>query len=125
MDPTIPPRDPTEGMRPARDPLEGLRFTFKSDEAPDSSAPEGDDGADDAFGDRPHLHFGETPLTDPRSLGSSTLVHAVLILVGSLTVLNVALPRAADERPTAMTGEVDPVDNRADGKKAGGSGGGS
>ena len=89
---------------PTRDPIEGLRFTFKSDEALRASSSGMDDDAEGMFQARPHLHFGETPMTDPRSLGSSALVHAVLILVGSLTVLNVALPRAAEERPTAHEG---------------------
>jgi von Willebrand factor type A domain len=107
-----------------RDPIEGLHFTFKSDEALRETYSGMDDDPDAAFQARPHLHFGETPMTDPRSLGSSALVHAVLILVGTLTVLSGALPRTAEERPMAMKGELEPVDNRADAKKSSGSGGG-
>lgn len=56
---------------------------------------------------------GESPLTDPRSLVSSALFHALLVVVASLTALNVALPQAVS-RPKALYGEIDPVDNRAD-----------
>jgi len=73
------------------------------------------------------LRFGETPLTDPRSLVSSTLFHVCVVLIASLTVLNVALPKMG---PTsrALDVEVDPVDNRAErfpshpGQGGGGSG---
>jgi hypothetical protein len=69
--------------------------------------------------------LGETPLTDPRSLGSSALVHGLLVLVASLSVLNAALPMTADSRPKALYAEVDPVDNRADVPSHPGQGGGS
>ena len=107
-----------------RDPIEGLRFTFESDEALRESSSGMDDDLEGPFQARPHLHLGETPMTDPRSLGSSALVHTVLILVGSLTVLNVSLPRTAEERQTVMKGELEPVDNRVNSKKSAGSGGG-
>ena len=57
--------------------------------------------------------LGESPLTDPRSLGSSAMFHVIVVLLASLTALNVALPMAAS-RPKALYAEVDPVDNRAD-----------
>ena len=63
---------------PTRDPIEGLRFTFKSDEAARRPLPEWRTSRGHVPGPA-HLHFGETPLTDPRSLGSSALVHVVLI----------------------------------------------
>ena len=121
---------------PTRDFLEGLHFTFPSDSAPvvDEPAPaataavraasEPEPDGDDEDGARWNPHFGETPLTDPRSLGSSALVHAVLLVVVSLTALNAALPRAA-EGSSALRGELEPVDNRAGAGKVGGSGGGS
>jgi von Willebrand factor type A domain len=71
------------------------------------------------------ISLGETPLTDPRSLGGSALIHALLVLVASLTVLNVALPMTTDSRPKALYAEVDPVDNRADLPYVPGQGGGS
>ena len=58
--------------------------------------------------------LGETPLTDPRSLGGSALFHTVLVLLASYTVLSAALPMAADSSPKALYAEIDPVDNRAD-----------
>ena len=67
---------------------------------------------------------GESPLTDPRSLVSSAVFHVLLVLLASLTALNVALPQAAS-RPKALYGEIDPVDNRADVPSAPGQGGGS
>ena len=109
---------------PTRDPIEGLSFTFASDEALYASSPEMDDDAEGPFHVRPQLHLGETPLTDLRSLGSSALVHVVLIIAASFMVLKVALPRTEQERPTVMKGDFDPVDNRADVKKTAGSGGG-
>ena len=45
--------------------------------------------------------LGESPLTDPRSVGSSALFHVIVILLASLTALNVALPMAAS-RPKAL-----------------------
>ena len=71
------------------------------------------------------ISLGETPLTDPRSLGGSALFHALLVLLASLTVLNAALPMATDSRPKALYAEVDPVDNRADVPSSPGQGGGS
>jgi hypothetical protein len=68
--------------------------------------------------------LGETPLTDPRSLGGSALIHALLVLI-PLTVLNAALPMATHSRPKALYAEVDPVDNRADLPYVPGQGGGS
>jgi hypothetical protein len=68
--------------------------------------------------------LGEGPLTDPRALGSSALFHVLVLLLASLTVLNVALPMIA-ARPKALYAEVDPVDNRADVPPSPGQGGGS
>ncbi len=62
---------------------------------------------------RDFLRFGATPLTDPRSLVSSALVHACVLLLVSLKILNVALPQS-ERASQALYAEVDPVDNRAD-----------
>src|SRR5271166_3498315 len=109
---------------PTRDPIEGLRFTFKADKAAANPRLEKES---DEFGEpdgRAQLHFGETPLTDPRALGSSALVHVLLIAVASLTVLNVSITRVP-EASGALRGELEPVDNRAEKSKVAGSGGGS
>src|SRR5512135_3662166 len=65
-------------------------------------------------------HIGQSPLTDPRSLGSSLLFHAVLLFVASLAALSVAIP-AAPELPQVLRGELDPVDNRDPARTGGGS----
>ncbi len=70
------------------------------------------------------VYFRESPLTDPRSLGSSALVHALLLLLASLTALNAVLP-APPPRAKALYAEVDPVDNRADVPNSPGQGGGN
>ncbi len=108
---------------PTRDPLEGLRFTFKSDEAQSEPPPIEAEASDSEFepGARDQLHFGETPMTDPRSLGSSVLVHLLLVGVASLAVLNAATSRE-QTGPTALQGELEPVDNRASKDKNSGSG---
>jgi hypothetical protein len=62
---------------------------------------------------RDFLRFGGTPLTDPRSVFSSALFHVCLVLIASLTVLNVALPKTG-AGPKALDVKVDPVDNRAE-----------
>jgi hypothetical protein len=115
---------------PTRDPIEGLHFTFKSDESAFAAAYTVDPGANkyarsDEPEQRPFMHLldlTETPLTDPRALGSSALLHVLLIAVASLTVLNASATRVPDA-PRTMQGELEPVDNRAD--KSKGSGGGS
>ena len=38
------------------------------------------------------IELGQSPLTDLRALGSSTLFHALVVLLASLTVLNAAMP---------------------------------
>src|SRR5271157_1145213 len=109
---------------PTRDPIEGLRFTFKADKAAANPRLEKES---DEFGEpdgRAQLHFGETPLTDPRALGSSALVHVLLIVVASLTVLNVSITRVP-EASGALRGELELVDNRAENGKVAGRGGGS
>jgi len=61
-----------------------------------------------------------SPLTDPRSLGSSLLFHGFLLLVASLAVWTVATS-SDRELPHALRGEVDPVDNRDPSQAGGGS----
>src|SRR5213596_3585183 len=68
--------------------------------------------------------FGESPLTDPRSVGSSALFHALVLLLTWLAVLNVALPMT-EQGARPIRAELDPVDNRADQPAVPGEGGGS
>jgi hypothetical protein len=107
---------------PTKDPLDGPRFAFKTNEAASGLALE--QVEHDQSGAHNYLKFGKTPMTDPWSLGSSVLVHALLILVTSLVVLNAAVSRLA-QRPSSLQGELEPVDNRAERRKsANGAGGG-
>jgi hypothetical protein len=64
--------------------------------------------------------LGRSPLTDPRSVASSLLVHAALLAAASLAVLSTALPEEAGP-PRVLRGEIDPVDNRANAQTGGGS----
>ena len=68
--------------------------------------------------------LGQTPLTDIRSLGSSAVFHALVVLVASLTILNGAMPLAESTRPKALYTEIDPVDNRESVPPSPGQGGG-
>ncbi|HEV3163112.1 MAG TPA: hypothetical protein VGZ22_03650 [Isosphaeraceae bacterium] len=56
---------------------------------------------------------GRTPLTDPRSVGSSVVFHAMLLVVASIAALSVSIPSEKAASPTAMRGDLGPVDNRA------------
>jgi von Willebrand factor type A domain len=68
--------------------------------------------------------LGQTPLTDPRSLGGSALFHLFLVLLASLLALPVALGLADSSRPKALYAELDPIDNRASVPPSPGEGGG-
>ena len=70
------------------------------------------------------IELGQSPLTDIRSLGSSALVHALLVLIASLTILNAAMPVAESTRPKALPTEIDAVDNRESVPPSPGEGGG-
>jgi von Willebrand factor type A domain len=71
------------------------------------------------------IELGQSPLTDPRALGSSALFHAFLILLASLTVLNATMPLGGEStRPKALYAELDPVDNRDKVPPSPGEGGG-
>jgi hypothetical protein len=62
----------------------------------------------------------KSPLTDPRSLGSSLMFHALLLVLASLAALSTVVPEVPD-LPRALSGEIDPVDNRASARDGGGS----
>lgn len=68
---------------------------------------------------------GETPLTDPRSLAVSVLFHGLIVLIGWLTVLNVAVSSTAENVAKPIQTEIGPTDNRADPLQVAGEGGGS
>ncbi len=75
---------------------------------------------------RKTIELGQSPLTDLRALGSSTLFHALVVLLASFTVLNAAMPLGGEStRPRALYTEVDPVDNRETVPPSPGEGGGS
>ena len=72
----------------------------------------------------PHLkeltgRIGKTPLTDPRSLGGSLLVHAGLALLASLAAIGVAIQQEPDVSK-AIQAALEPVDNRAKPDESGG-----
>ena len=55
---------------------------------------------------------GQSPMTDPRSVGASILFHGLLIAILSILALWAVL-RQEPEGPKAIQGELGPVDNRA------------
>src|SRR4051794_9933904 len=62
---------------------------------------------------------GLGPLTDPRSLGSSLGLHALLLFLASIAALGVAIP-VGEAPPRVLHAEVGPVDNRAPAVAGGG-----
>src|SRR5262249_4324573 len=51
------------------------------------------------------------PLTDPRSVAGSLVVHGTLVALASLVAFSVVVP-SAPEPPRALSGEIETVDNR-------------
>jgi hypothetical protein len=68
--------------------------------------------------------IGETPLTDPRSVGSSAVFHVLLVLLAWLAIVNVAMP-VMEPSVRPMQAVLEPVDNRAEIPPVPGEGGGS
>ena len=67
--------------------------------------------------------FARSPLTDPRSLTSSLLIHALILVIASFAAFRViGVVEPAKPNP-AMIGEVDPIDNRAPSVEGGGGAG--
>ena len=64
--------------------------------------------------DTTRFKLDENPLTDPRSLGVSVVLHLVFVGVASLTILQASVPKAIDAGIKVMRGELGPVDNRAE-----------
>src|SRR5262249_46169868 len=67
--------------------------------------------------------LGRSPLTDPRALASSILVHALLLAVASVMAARGAAPQAEPPPSRTLGGEIEAVDNRAESEPGGGGGG--
>src|SRR4051812_17624467 len=61
-----------------------------------------------------------SPLTDLRALSGAVVFHGLLVVLAWLVALSVTIP-AALVRPRTLSGELDPVDNRAAAQDGGGS----
>jgi hypothetical protein len=79
--------------------------------------------SDQAAADSTATKLKRSPLTDPRALACSLVVHGFLLAIASVFAFQVAAPRI---EPTAvgrvMKGELDATDNRANGDPGGTSG---
>jgi hypothetical protein len=64
-----------------------------------------------------------SPLTDPRALVSSLLIHVMLLAVASAMAFRGAAPRIEQAPSRTLLGELESVDNRAQGDPGGGGGG--
>ena len=67
--------------------------------------------------------IGRSPLTDPRALGTSALIHVALLILASAVAFRAVAPRSEPEPAKMIRGELDSTDNRA-AVDAGGGGGG-
>ena len=63
-----------------------------------------------------------SPLTDPRALIVSLMIHALLLAVASVLALRVVAPRQDSGPGRMMTGDLGPTDNRAPNESSGGTG---
>ena len=63
-----------------------------------------------------------SPLTDPRALVLSLMVHALLLVIASVLAIRVAVPREETGQGRGMVGELEATDNRAKADTTGGSG---
>ena len=63
-----------------------------------------------------------SPLTDPRALAISLVIHVVVVVVASFVAFRVAGPILEPTAGRVMQGELDAVDNRATGEPGGTSG---
>ncbi|WP_435010247.1 vWA domain-containing protein [Tundrisphaera lichenicola] len=64
-----------------------------------------------------------SPLTDPRALVSSLLIHVLLLLIASIMAFRVATPAVESTPSRTLLGELESTDNRAESEPAGGGGG--
>jgi hypothetical protein len=67
--------------------------------------------------------LGRSPLTDPRALLSSLVIHVLLLAVASALAFRVAATRTEPTPSRTLLGELESVDNRAPGDPGGGGGG--
>jgi von Willebrand factor type A domain len=63
-----------------------------------------------------------SPLTDPRALVSSLLIHAIILATASVLAFRVATPRVEQAPGRTIRGELEATDNRATGEAGGTSG---
>ncbi len=69
------------------------------------------------------IHLGDSPLTDPRALLGSALVHGLILLAASFVMYQASAPRSEPEPSRTMRAEFDDaVDNRARLRAGGGTG---
>lgn len=66
------------------------------------------------------VRLGRSPLTDPRALISSFLIHATFLAVASAIALRAVATRTDPPAPRTMHTELDPIDNRAPDAAGGG-----
>jgi von Willebrand factor type A domain len=66
--------------------------------------------------------FRRSPLTDPRALVVSLLIHVILLTVASILAFRVVVPREESGSGRTMRGDLDPTDNRAPNESEGGTG---
>jgi len=64
-----------------------------------------------------------SPLTDPRALVSSALIHVTLLAIASVIAYTAVIPRAEPAPSRIVRGELEPTDNRAVTESGGGGGG--
>ena len=66
---------------------------------------------------------GRSPLTDPRALASSFVIHVTLLAIASVVALRSVAPRDEPAPGRVLTGSLEPTDNRAPSDAGGGGGG--
>ena len=81
------------------------------------------DVADKGSVDASAAKLGKSPLTDPRAVVCSLLVHLAILAIASLLAVRGGGPGGGDSAPgRSMTGDLDPTDNKAAGESGGTSG---
>ncbi len=63
-----------------------------------------------------------SPLTDPRALVLSLVIHAILLVIASVLAFQVVVPVGESGPGRALTGELEATDNRAKADTSGGTG---
>jgi hypothetical protein len=89
-------------------------ISMKPDDEPELSEPYADAST--------ATKLRRSPLTDPRALVLSLVVHATLLVIASVLAIRVAVPREETGQGRGMVGELEATDNRAKSDTSGGSG---